>query len=314
MPPALVMAVTRVAPLLAAGQVAPAGAISARVASLTQGVIRAMILTKLKIATALFLVLALLAVGATLYEAPAAPQTSSAREQVTPPKKAQSDTGTTGKPNPGITGSQAPIAPPVTLRLPAVVIDEVDFKHKTISVTIVEVQTGSSSSTSSSNGASGSTSGTTSSGASGKATKLVNLPVHKNVEIVVNNETVPLGGLKPGMKVSLQLVVNSNDLVVTSATTDRPERDGLKGLALKVKQADAQLAVARATAEQVAVQLEAARLELANAQGAEAREKAHVEVERASAQLQAARANAELAARLAVRLAKEYEHEQKRKN
>src|SRR5262249_37217186 len=55
-PSLLVGSTVKAAILLAAGQAAPAGLVSAKVAALTEGVLKAMLLTKLKIATAALLV------------------------------------------------------------------------------------------------------------------------------------------------------------------------------------------------------------------------------------------------------------------
>src|SRR5438876_2725729 len=52
-PPALVRSLAQMAPLVAAGQTAATGALSARVVALSQGVLKAMLVNKLKIATAL---------------------------------------------------------------------------------------------------------------------------------------------------------------------------------------------------------------------------------------------------------------------
>src|SRR5262249_60895521 len=114
LPPVLGASLTRVAPLVAAGQTAASGALSARVIALSQGVLKAMLLSKLKIATALFLVLALLAVGATFYPTSASPHAggSSAASGGTAPKNTQAD-----KPAAGAQPQTAPAAPP---QLPAV--------------------------------------------------------------------------------------------------------------------------------------------------------------------------------------------------
>jgi RNA polymerase sigma factor (sigma-70 family) len=63
-PAALVVATVRAATLLAAGQAAAPGVISARVAAVTKGVLKSMFLTKLKIGMAVLLAAGVLAVGA----------------------------------------------------------------------------------------------------------------------------------------------------------------------------------------------------------------------------------------------------------
>ena len=131
-----------------------------------------MALNKLKIATALFLVLALLAVSATLYPSAASPQTGGSAGGGDTAKKGQAD-----KPH-GQPGDKSQGGSSATLHLPAVIVDEVDFKHRTISVTVLDDPAAAP---------------------ADKATRLVNLRVDKHVEIFVNNEMVPLGGLKPGI-------------------------------------------------------------------------------------------------------------------
>jgi RNA polymerase sigma factor (sigma-70 family) len=68
-PSPLVGATVKAAVLLAAGQAAPAGLVSAKVAALTEGVLKTMLLTKLKIATAVLLV-GVLAGGAAMLALP----------------------------------------------------------------------------------------------------------------------------------------------------------------------------------------------------------------------------------------------------
>jgi hypothetical protein len=63
-PAAVLSSTIRAVTLVAAGQAAAAGAVSGTAAALTEGVLRAMLLARLKIAAALVLVFALLAAGA----------------------------------------------------------------------------------------------------------------------------------------------------------------------------------------------------------------------------------------------------------
>lgn len=65
-PSALVTSTAKAASVFAAGQVAPAGVVSAKVVALTKGVLNTMLLTKLKIATAVVLMVGLLGGGASV--------------------------------------------------------------------------------------------------------------------------------------------------------------------------------------------------------------------------------------------------------
>src|SRR5262249_61190627 len=65
-PPLLLSSTIKAAGLFAAGQVAATGAIPARVAALTEGVVKAMLVSKIKTATAVALVALALAAGGTL--------------------------------------------------------------------------------------------------------------------------------------------------------------------------------------------------------------------------------------------------------
>jgi hypothetical protein len=71
-PASVVSATLKAASLLAVGQAAAAGLISAKVVALTQGVLRTMLLTKLKMATALLLAVAVSGAGGLLYQTQAA--------------------------------------------------------------------------------------------------------------------------------------------------------------------------------------------------------------------------------------------------
>jgi RNA polymerase sigma factor (sigma-70 family) len=307
--PALAKSLAKVGPLLAAGELPAAGALPARVSELTHGVLKAMFLTKLKIATALFLVLALVALGATLYPGAASPQSP-------PPQNYgggnQSRTAQPGKDKDKDKDSSQPkdVAPAV-LDLPAVVVDEVDLKYKTVSVTIVEGLTSSSTTTTSGTAGNGGNT-SSSSGNSEKPTKLVNLPVDKHVEIHVNNQIVPLGSLKVGMKVSLRLIQSGGRLVATAIGTGK-KRDDATGLELRLREARAQIEVALAAMEVAAVQLKAAQEALDNAQGAAAKQKAKGEVEAAMAQVLLSRAVAAEAEVRAQRIAAEVAEAEARK-
>jgi len=79
----LVAATTQVAMLVAAGKAAKAGVISAKVAALTEGGLKAMLLTKCKIATALLLAVGVIASGAGLlrYQTSAAERADSHKDR-----------------------------------------------------------------------------------------------------------------------------------------------------------------------------------------------------------------------------------------
>jgi RNA polymerase sigma factor (sigma-70 family) len=309
-PPALVKSLTKIGPLIAAGEPPAACALSGRVAQLTQGVLQAMLMTKLKIAMALFLVLSFFAVAATIYPTSASPQATPPPQRERPKDdKAPPDQAREPK-----SSDQRKGAAPVTLELPAVVIDEVDLKYKTISVTIVD-GLGPRSGTSSSSGTTGrGGSSSSSTSTSDKPAKLVDLPVDKNVEIYVDNKIVPLGSLKTGMKVALRLTERDGRLVAATIGTGPRGGDQATELELKLKEAKAQVDVARANVEVAAVALQRAKLDLANAQEDEARAKARAAVQAAEAQVQLSLAvTAEVQVR-AERIAREYEEARMRKS
>jgi RNA polymerase sigma factor (sigma-70 family) len=302
-PPELVRSLARTAPLVAAGQT---GVVSARVAGLTHGALKAMFLTQLKIASAVVLVLALLAMGATFFPSAASPQTGGTGTAVAK-EPAQTGGSAAKKPVDPATGQlgdksteKPKAAEPVTVTIPQVVIDEVDLKHKTISVTVVRGQTADSG---------------TSSG--GPPTRLVNLPVDKHVEIFVKNEVVPLGGLKPGMTVDLKLTVDGNRILVASIGTMKRDATDLGALELKLKESEARLKEAQALANAALVRLDKAQEDLAKAKNAGAREKA-AQLENEAADLaQRALAEVDLVDRLrqeTVRLRDEIRrHEERQK-
>ena len=102
-PSPLVGSTVKAAILLAAGHAAPAGLVSAKVAALTEGVLKTMFLTKLKIATAVLLV-GVLACGAAMLALPAlatgqteartAGKTEPAPDEAQPPAKKADEAGT----------------------------------------------------------------------------------------------------------------------------------------------------------------------------------------------------------------------------
>jgi uncharacterized protein (TIGR03067 family) len=101
----VVVSTIKAAGLFAAGHVAAAGAISVKVAALTDGVLKAMLLTKLKIATAVVLVAALVCSSAGLLSGKLTGATQAEARQTTGPGKAQpSDPEKPQKAEPGVVG------------------------------------------------------------------------------------------------------------------------------------------------------------------------------------------------------------------
>ncbi len=89
-PPALVASTTRAASLLAAGRAA--GVVTAKVAALTEGVVNAMFVTKIKSVLTVVLVLAALAGGAgLLHQTQAADQPKDSNKEVQAPKPAEKE-------------------------------------------------------------------------------------------------------------------------------------------------------------------------------------------------------------------------------
>jgi RNA polymerase sigma factor (sigma-70 family) len=94
--PALISSTVKAATRVAAGQAAGAGAISARVAALTQGVLQAMFLTRLKVVTAALVTAGLLACGLLVAILRAQPATAAAA----PAQAAEAKSGNEKKPRP----------------------------------------------------------------------------------------------------------------------------------------------------------------------------------------------------------------------
>jgi RNA polymerase sigma factor (sigma-70 family) len=108
-PPRLVSATVQAAMLLAAGQAAPPGLISANVVALTQGVSKAMLFTKVKIITATLLVALGLVVAALLAGRNGLPATAVAAQQVgenNARQPAEGDPGAKGGPGGGQDGAK----------------------------------------------------------------------------------------------------------------------------------------------------------------------------------------------------------------
>jgi RNA polymerase sigma factor (sigma-70 family) len=79
-PTPVMTATIKAVTLVAAGQAAAKGAISLKVAALTEGVMKSMLLTKLKIATVVLLAVAILGTGSVIYRMQAAPATDGQKE------------------------------------------------------------------------------------------------------------------------------------------------------------------------------------------------------------------------------------------
>jgi RNA polymerase sigma factor (sigma-70 family) len=84
-PISVVVSTIKAAGLFAAGQAAAAGALSAKVAALTEGVLKTMFMTKLKIATLVLLTLALLGSGIGMLTLPAVAEQEGAKKGATEP-------------------------------------------------------------------------------------------------------------------------------------------------------------------------------------------------------------------------------------
>jgi hypothetical protein len=96
-PPSVVSFTIKAATLVAAGQAAAPGAISLKVAALTEGVLRAMFLTKLKTAVAVVLIVISLTGGAGLiYQAQAAQDTTGREKQALNLQQANEPVGENG--------------------------------------------------------------------------------------------------------------------------------------------------------------------------------------------------------------------------
>jgi RNA polymerase sigma factor (sigma-70 family) len=89
-PAPVMMSTIKAATLLAAGRAAATGMISAKVAALTEGVVKTMLLTKLKIATVVLLAVAISGAGGLLYRTQAAGQADAPNERSTPAREPRS--------------------------------------------------------------------------------------------------------------------------------------------------------------------------------------------------------------------------------
>jgi RNA polymerase sigma factor (sigma-70 family) len=298
-----------VAPLVKAAALFAAGRAGAAVgpAALAEGVLKAMLLARLKIAAALVLTLALVGVGAALFATHAPAQEAKKQPQDTgylkPPvldkleKDLQDLTGqekATGAP-----GDRAPEKAkepakegggPGSGGLPAillrhVVLDAVNAQDRTISATVqgdpeLRLRSGDL-----------------------MAARLVGVPVAKDAQIVIDDKAGPLGALKPGAVVELQLAVHKDMLVVASIRAGgkrppvgNPEEAQAKRKALltQLQGAQAQVAVARANVDVALARLRAAEVGLKFSQGEKERAQAQAAV--AVAQVEVKKSEADVAA------------------
>jgi RNA polymerase sigma factor (sigma-70 family) len=192
-PSSWVNTVVQAAGWLALGQTLPAGAISPKVVALKEGVLKTMLVIKLKMAMAVLLVLALIGVGATFLPALAPAQDKNF------PK--QAETNSTApmpqreKAKQAVNATKVELGP--TLLLKHVILDEMDVERRTISITVDGAKDKTASS------------------------KLTRLSVPKDVEINVGG--LARGKLQPlpvGTRLTVELAVEQNHLVVAAITME----------------------------------------------------------------------------------------------
>jgi RNA polymerase sigma factor (sigma-70 family) len=209
--PAVVLSATiKVVTLVAAGQSAVTGLVSARVVALTEGVMKAMFLSKLKAMTSVLLVLAVFAVGASglIHWGQALGQTERAllEEQgkaeggSASRKKTENDEGKKTKKEPREGTLLADL-------------EKVDPREWTITVTRSGVLIGGL--------------GDPQRGGIGifsKTIRLENLPVAPTARILVSGKKAKLTDLKPGMPLSLKLAVKGG-ITVQEITAESKAKD-----------------------------------------------------------------------------------------
>jgi RNA polymerase sigma factor (sigma-70 family) len=198
----LVRATVRAARMLAAG-----GAASAPAAALMEGVVKAMLLTKLKIVTALVLALAVAGagVGIVTHRAGADEKTPPAAQKVGPKEAARADTLTlknlvvdtinAARSTIGVAGPKRPVA--VKIRFPSELKLKVEGQAKPLVLKlngpldgVAVVQPGQN------------------------QMKLAGLPVARDARITIKGAAGKLADLKVGMRVSLELGTAEGQLVV----------------------------------------------------------------------------------------------------
>jgi RNA polymerase sigma factor (sigma-70 family) len=284
----------KAAGLFAAGQAAPG--VSARVAALTEGVLRAMLLSKLKIATAVVLTLALVGVGTTLYTQPApaqdktnppgeaAPKAPEKRNPADPdPFKAPAAQPDEKAKDPPQDPARPKGGEPAGVLLRHVRLEEVNVQDSVISG-FLTVGTGGR-----------------------KPTELRNLPLARDAKVHLGAQAGKLSDLKPGAHVTLQLAVVQDQLLVigiqaenraTEAKRDEDEklaRQKRAVLEAQFEAAKADLAAARAKVELARANVDVAAVALKFSQSAQEAEENRAELEVCRAKLKQAEAQLEAA-------------------
>jgi RNA polymerase sigma factor (sigma-70 family) len=207
-PPSLVAVTIRSAALSAAGQAA--GPASAAVAALTEGVLKAMFLSRVKVVVALLLGLALLAGGAGL---------------VTRPLPAQGGEGPRAGPAAGRAGGGAGRAAPgdgITLK--GAYVEGVSAERNTITVSLGRKPLKLRGTLALPEGGQGKKvtlefSGVTVSPGAGK---LVDVPVAKDAKVRINGKAGKLSAVRPNTFVTLQLAAKDDRLVVVGVLVTPP--------------------------------------------------------------------------------------------
>jgi len=297
----------------AAGQAAAGGAVSARAVALAEGVLKAMMLSKLKTAAALLLALAFVVGGVAWYGRPARAQSS--QPVTTAPEAPATDPRT--KPPAREEASTAPQPNErdgAALTLRHARLEQVNAETGRITVVLAGGTTGTTH-TAPGPGTGGTTTGT-GTGASaglpsgGTATRLVDLPVAKDAKILTDDRLRTLAGLKPGAQVTLRLTAEEDRLVVVGITVEggkaaeRPDEERerqakRKALEARAEAARADLLAARATVEVRQANIKRAEVILVQLQNAKAAaadvQKAKVDLEVAVAELKQAEAVAAVA-------------------
>jgi hypothetical protein len=180
-----------------------------------------------------------------------------------------------------------------SINLPLVVVNDVDLKYKTISVT-VQGQSGASSGSSTSSTIGNSSSSSSAVSSLDRPTKLVDLPVYKRAEIIVDNKAVPLGALKPGMKLSMQIALDGGQLIVVAAGSMTVVRDDLMQLRGAAERAVREAAESRVVVLEAQAKVEVANKALTQANGMVEEQRAKAAVELARTQLELAQARSDV--------------------
>src|SRR5262249_18509220 len=207
--------------------------------------------TKLKIASSVALVLMLACVGAVLVPRNAPAQD---RQQVAVDRQT-ANPGAARQPAPAKQDAAQPKGGLPAIMLTNVRLSEVNPETGTISAIVGEAK---------------------------DTTQLVKLPVGKDAEIIIDKKRVKLVVLKPGMRVSLQLVVDGDRLVVAAVLMNAEQYGDALIWHSKAKY---DLVIAREFVLEAKDQVQRAAKVLANAQGQDAILAAKENYEKASAAL-----------------------------